>query len=227
MDGPQNIIKWKRKSNLSENRKSKRYRSSHGQQCFCDVTHSVENILPEQSSAAVQTQHILNCCSPQTDLPLTTPKCTKTTSIQVHPVTKDKKLQCACHVQLENCGTQTKNSSVPVHSTCTQTNVEDPEPNTVCGDNNINKLLASGTFGTFVDKLQTSNQTNGFINLVKSISLGALPTDNIAWKCVPVPIACAMIVSTHISLAFFRCCLLLLSPQYSEALHILVKYFVN
>ena len=62
-------------------------------------------------------------------------------------------------------------------------NVEQPEPNTFCVNNNINKLLVSGTFGSFVEKLQTSNQTHGFINLVKSISSGALPTDNIAWKC--------------------------------------------
>ena len=100
---------------------------------------------------------------------------------QFNPTTSTKSLQCNIQINICSVGSNTRllNRDVTVQVD-TSHHSDDKLPSTKCEE--IDSLICNGTFGSFLEEIQNSKQTDAFCSLIKSIANGSLPTENIAWK---------------------------------------------
>ena len=163
------------KTNLTMSKKSKRYREEHKYQ-------SPPNIENNSSSAESDSDS-------NESKSLLWPQNIDALPYYFHPPrdVKDKCIQCS--VKSHNSGIQ----NVPTSRTkCLQTEHQTKNSRGIqtstehcvklTGDNLLSILQSDNVFNLFVEKLHESEQTDKFVQCIKSIASGRFSTTNLAWR---------------------------------------------
>ena len=107
-----------------------------------------------------------------------------------------KSLQCNIQTNICSVGSNTRllnrDVTVQVDTSC---HSDDKLPSTKCEE--IDSLIHNGTFGSFLEEIQNSKQTDAFCSLIKSIANRSLPTENIVWKSTLYRGKWSSLSSTH------------------------------